>query len=412
MRDSRVDGVFGDIAANPEIVVVSGFFRQTTTLFPHLVGGLPGADDHLADPAHGLTVAGDDRKGAHVMQDVLGGDGFAPDTAFGKGHVLGDRLVEVVTDHQHVEMFFERVHREGPGRVGRRRQYVLVTTYLDDVWRVPAACAFGVKGVDRTALDRGDSVLDKAALVQGVSVDHHLHVHGIGDRKAAIDGCRCGTPVFVQLQGAGPGLDLLFQRSRQRCVALARKGKVHGKGVCGLQHASDVPWSGCTGRGKGAMCRAGSAAQHGGQPGMQRILDLLRTYEMNMAVEPSCGQDATLACNGFCPGTDDDCDAGLGIRVPSLADGGNAPVLQPDVRLVDAAVIDDQRIGDDGIHCALDTRRLRLPHPVTDDLAATEFNLFAIGGKIALHLDDQIRIGKPYLVSGRRTEHGCILAAR
>jgi hypothetical protein len=51
-----------------------------------------------------------DGKRAHVVQDVLGGDGFLADAAFGEGHVLGDRLVEVVAHHEHVEMLLQRVH--------------------------------------------------------------------------------------------------------------------------------------------------------------------------------------------------------------------------------------------------------------------------------------------------------------
>ena len=118
MRDGRVDGVFRDIAFHPLIVVVARLLWQAATLHLHLVRRLPGADDHLADPAHGLAVGRDDREGPHVMQDILGGDGLAPDPAFGKGHILGDRLVEMVADHQHVEMLFQRVHRIGPCRVG------------------------------------------------------------------------------------------------------------------------------------------------------------------------------------------------------------------------------------------------------------------------------------------------------
>jgi hypothetical protein len=51
---------------------------------------LPGADDDLADAAHGLRVGAHHREGAEVVQDVLGGDGLAADAAFGEGHVLGD----------------------------------------------------------------------------------------------------------------------------------------------------------------------------------------------------------------------------------------------------------------------------------------------------------------------------------
>ena len=125
--------------------------------------GLPGADQHLADAAHRLAVGGDHREGAEVVEDVLRGDGLLADAALGEGDVLGDRRVEVVADHQHVEMLVDGVDRVGPRRVGRGREHVRQARNLDDVRRVAAAGALGVEGVDGAALEGGDGVLDEAA---------------------------------------------------------------------------------------------------------------------------------------------------------------------------------------------------------------------------------------------------------
>ena len=46
------------------------------------------------------------------------------DAALGEGDVLGDLRVEVMADHQHVEMLVERVDGVGPRRIGRGRQHV------------------------------------------------------------------------------------------------------------------------------------------------------------------------------------------------------------------------------------------------------------------------------------------------
>jgi hypothetical protein len=54
-----------------------------------LCGRLPRAAEHLADAPHRLAVARDDRDGAQVVEDVLGGDGLAADAALGEGDVLG-----------------------------------------------------------------------------------------------------------------------------------------------------------------------------------------------------------------------------------------------------------------------------------------------------------------------------------
>ena len=80
-------------------------------------------------------------------------------------------------------------------------------------------------------------------------------------------------------------------------------------------------------------------------------------------------------------------------------------VLDRDVALHDPPVIKNDRIGDDGIDCALLIRHLRLPHAVADHLATAELHLFAIGGEILLHLDDEIGVGKPYAVADGGTEH-------
>ena len=119
MRDGRVDGVFGDIALDPHIVIVARFRWQASALYLHLVRRLPGADDDFANAAHGLTVRGDDRKRPHVMKDVFSSDRLASDAAFGKGNILGDGFVQMMTDHQHVQMFLQRVHRIGTRRIGR-----------------------------------------------------------------------------------------------------------------------------------------------------------------------------------------------------------------------------------------------------------------------------------------------------
>jgi hypothetical protein len=88
---------------------------------------------------------------------------------------------------------------------------------------VTAASALGVEGVDGAALKGGDGVFHKAAFVQRVSVDHHLHIHVVGDTQTAIDGGGCSAPVLMQLQGASTGLDLGYQLGGMGGVALTRK---------------------------------------------------------------------------------------------------------------------------------------------------------------------------------------------
>ena len=148
--------------------------------------------------------------------------------------------------------------------------------HADDVGGMAAAGAFGVVGVDRPAGDGGDGVLDEAGLVQRVGVDGDLHVEAVGDAQAAVDGGGRRAPVFVQLQAAGAGADLLFQRPGQAAVAFAQKAEVDRERLGGLQHALHVPGARRAGGGVGARGRAGAAAEQRGQAGGDGRFDQLR----------------------------------------------------------------------------------------------------------------------------------------
>ena len=103
----------------------------------------------------------------------------------------------------------------------------------------------------------------------------------------------------MQLQCAGAGLDLLDEGFRERGIALAGEAEVHGKGVGRAQHHLDVPGSRRTGRGVRSGRRPRAAAQHGGDAGHQRLLDLLRADEVDMRVEASRRDDLALARDHF-----------------------------------------------------------------------------------------------------------------
>ena len=161
LRDRGVDGVFRDVALHPRIVVALGIAEQRTTLRLHLVRSLPGANDHLADAAHRLTVRRHHRQRAEIVQYVLGRDRLSADAAFGECHVLRDRRIEVMAHHQHIEMLIERVRRVGTRRIGRTWQHVGERGDLDDVGRVAATGAFGVERMDGAAFERRDGVLNE-----------------------------------------------------------------------------------------------------------------------------------------------------------------------------------------------------------------------------------------------------------
>src|SRR5215475_15780581 len=101
--------------------------------------------------------------------------------------------------------------------------------------------ALAVKRVDRSILECRNCVLDKAAFIEGIGMDHDLNVHVVRNRKTAVDGCWRCAPVFVEFQAAGPGFNLFDKTRGGARIALAEKAEVNGKGVGGLQHPAKMP---------------------------------------------------------------------------------------------------------------------------------------------------------------------------
>ncbi len=207
------------------------------------------------------------------------------------------------------------------------------------------------------------------------------------------------------LSAQAPALTISSSAAGPRGIALAGKAEIDRKRIGRLDHAAEMPRPRRAGGGIGAGRRPGAAAEHRGDAGHQRLVDLLRADEMDVGVEAAGGEDFSLAGDDLGAGADDDGDAGLDVGIAGLADGGDAAVLEADVGLDDAPVIEDQRVGDDGVDRALPVGDLRLPHAVADHLAAAELHLLAIDGEILFDLDDEIGVGEPHAVAGGRPEH-------
>ena len=252
-------------------------------------------------------------------------------------------------------------------------------------------------------------------------MDRHLHVELVGNAEAAVDRRRRRAPILMQLQADGAGLDLLAQRLGPAGIALAQKAQVHRECVGRLQHALDVFRPRRAGGGQGAGRRAGAATHHRGHPAHHGFLDLLRADEVDVRVHRAGGDDHALGGDHFGARADDDGDARLHVRVAGLADRADALAAQADVGFHDAPVVDDQRIGNhaiDGVGGCRPVHPLRLPHAVTDRLAAAEFDFLAVAapaidtqGQVLLDLDDQRGVGQPQAVTDRRAEHFRIGAA-
>jgi len=133
---------------------------------------------------------------------------------------------------------------------------------------------------------------------------------------------------------------------------------------------------------------------------------------MNMRVDAAGGNDAALAGDRLRPWPDDDVDTRLDIGVAGFADAGDAAVGDADIGLDDAPMVDDHRVGDDGVDRSLGAAPLALPHAVADDLAAAELDFLAVDRAVALDLDDEFGVGQPQPIAGGRAEHPGVSGAR
>ena len=81
--------------------------------------GLPGANDDLAHAAHRLAVAGEHGERAEIVEQVLRRNRFGADTRLGESDILRQIGIQMMADHEHVEMLVDGVDRVGPRWIGR-----------------------------------------------------------------------------------------------------------------------------------------------------------------------------------------------------------------------------------------------------------------------------------------------------
>jgi len=153
-----------------------------------------------------------------------------------------------------------------------------------------------MKRVNGAALERLDGILDEAGLVQRVEWIITWTFVVVGDVEAVVDRGRRRAPVLMQLQRTGAGVDHFHQRRpaathwplpemprlhRKRIERLIMRAMCQGPGV---QVVANVP---CDGPVPPPSIEVTA--------GHQRVLDLLRADEMDVAVEPARGEDLALA---------------------------------------------------------------------------------------------------------------------
>ena len=289
MSDGGVDGELGQISQHPKVIVLRCILGQLPLHLPHFVRRLEQACKILTHPAHCLGIGGIDAENPQVMQYILGSHSFRANAAFGEGHILGNTGVQMMTYHEHVHVLGQRVHCVGPGGIGGRGQHIKLAGDADNIRRMAAPGSFGMVGVNRAPIDGGNSVLKEACLVEGVGVNRHRHIVGVGHPQAAIDGRWSSAPVLMQLQAAGPGRNLFLQRSGLAGVSLPHYAPIDRQTLRRFQHPVNVPRPRGAGGGLGAVGGTGATSKHGGYSVGQGMVYLLGGNHMNVGVDTAGG---------------------------------------------------------------------------------------------------------------------------
>mmetsp|Transcript_13647 Transcript_13647/g.23251 ORF Transcript_13647/g.23251 Transcript_13647/m.23251 type:complete len:240 (+) Transcript_13647:415-1134(+) len=117
MSNSRIDSILGNVSFDSFIVNggilcrssssrsstrLGGIFRKLAPLRFHLVSRLPRTTDNLPHTSHSLRIARYNRNGTHVVQNIFGGNRFPTNTGLCKRNILLQRLVQMMTHHEHV----------------------------------------------------------------------------------------------------------------------------------------------------------------------------------------------------------------------------------------------------------------------------------------------------------------------
>ena len=389
--------------------------RERSSFVLHLAGRLPGPGDDLAHAAHGLGIRAHHAENAHVMKHVLRRDGLRADAGIREGDILRNPFVQMMADHQHVQVLVDGIDRVRHGRIRGGWEHIGGRRRADDIRRVAAARSLCMIGVNGPASDSRQRVLHAAAFIQGVRMNRYLHVIIIRHVQAVVDDSRSGAPVLVNLESHGSGFDLLDQRLLVGAVAFPEETEIHRIFLCRLQHHLQIPGARGTGGRIGSIRRPCASSDHCGYAAVQRAVNLLGADKMDMRIDSARCHDKIFSCEGFRRRSHRHAGrhAVHNVRISGFSDSFDFSVLDSDIRLNDTVYIHDQRIGNHQIQISVRAFRLhRLSHTITDGLSAAEFYFVSISGIILLHFYYKACVGQTHLIAHSGAVHGRIFTAR
>src|SRR5258708_5747683 len=322
VRNSWIDSILGHIALHSVIIIACRVLSQWTTLDLHLMRRLPGTRNHLTDAPHGLRIAGHHTEDPQIMQDILSGDSLRTDTALGKSDIFTHMRIEMVADHQHIQVLRKSIRGKRHRRVCRRWQNIVERSNTDNIRRMPTTGSLGMIGMNGSSRNGCDGIFNKASLIDRICVNCHLHIIGISDLQARIDCSRRSPPVLVQLESTGPRAQLFSQWLNSRGITLAQEAEIERPVLNRLEHTREIPGPRCAGGRVSTGCRPCTAANHSSDTVGNSLIDLLRRNKVDMRVNTTSRNKHMLARNHLSSRAHDQLRINPlhRIRVASLAD--------------------------------------------------------------------------------------------
>ena len=128
---------------------------------------------------------------------------------------------------------------------------------------------------------------------------------------------------------------------------------------------------------------------------------------MDMHIERTGGQHMAFTRNNL--GRNPHDEIGINTRhnigITRFANTGDAPIFNPNIRLVYPRIINDKRIGNHEIQRPILRHTRGLAHTIAQHLAPAKFAFIAINCIIILHFNDEMGIAQLNAVSPCGTVH-------
>lgn len=225
-----------------------------------------------------------------------------------------------------------------------------------------------------------------------------MKVEMIGKRKEIVDRRRCEKKVIMKFKEEGEGEKNLLKWEGKRGIEIEEKKDINRKEIEGMDKKGDVKGERSEGGGKSEMRGEGEEEKNEGDERIKRIIKMLRRDEMEMGIDEERGEDIELERDDISEGEDDDRDEGMSIGIEWIEDEGDEKVEKKDIRIVDEDMVEDKRIGDEGVNRELGEGKMDMENKVEDKIEEEEIKLIEIGGEVEIELDDEISIGKEKIV--------------